>query len=140
VRDIAIGIKRTTFLRQQVKKSINESSRLYPELVEGFVLAPNKDLAVSVQFFNWSRPSSCDGGRLALSSSAFLFAPRPLRETAVSRYYFRAAFATIGVRTFLPSGKPEEQSLILLRHFHNTKSYPFVKLLAALASGAYQFS
>lgn len=56
VRDITIGIKRTTFLRQQVKKSINESSRLYPELVEGFVLAPNKDLAVSVQSCNWNRP------------------------------------------------------------------------------------
>jgi len=35
---------------------MNEFSRLYPELVEGFVLAPNKDLAVSFLHYYRSIP------------------------------------------------------------------------------------
>jgi len=49
-----------------------------------FVLAPNKDLAVSFLHFCKTRPD----GRLYLLVLTFLFAPRILRWTAVSRYYF----------------------------------------------------
>ena len=73
-----------------------EFFRLCPELVEGFVLAPNKDLAVS--FWHFCQTSPC--GLRNLSVLASLFAPRVLLQAAVSRYYFNL-FYRVGVRTFL---------------------------------------
>ena len=76
---IALRVKRTTF-----------NLFYWWNNNQGFVLAPNKDLAVSAQSFNWNRPNPLRDGRLNLSVSAFLFAPRILRWTAVSRYFFNS--------------------------------------------------
>ena len=52
-----------------------------------FVLAPNKDLAVSFLYFYRTYPC----GYRNLSVLASLFAPRTLRWTAVSRYFVISA-------------------------------------------------
>ena len=65
-----------------------------------FVLAPNKDLAVSFLHYCRTFPLL---GMPTFRLSTFLFAPRTLLWTAVSRYYFNSLKRDVGVRTFLSS-------------------------------------
>ena len=104
VRDITIGIKRTTF---------NRLSSCAP--IVCFVLAPNKDLAVS--FLHFCKTYPC--GYLCLSALASLFAPRTLLWTAVSRYYFTPPFdgVVFGLSSLAQSFRiVAGQSLILPGH------------------------
>ena len=69
----------------------------YVFLIFCFVLAPNKDLAVSF----WHFCQTYLFRYLNLSVLASLFAPRILRWTAVSRYYFNP-FSKSGCSDFPP--------------------------------------
>jgi len=63
---------------------------IHPEHVEGFALAPSKDLAVSPLHYCRIRPVPSRDGRAPdpFGSGASLFAPRTSRWMAVSHYFF----------------------------------------------------
>ncbi len=98
VLSIATGIKRTTFLPKQVPNPRMNFTGFKPMLAKGFVLAPNKDLAVSAPYHYENIPLlECQ----TFPPKPFLFAPRALLQTVVNRYYFICPNGRDGVRTFL---------------------------------------
>ena len=89
-----------------------------------FVLAPNKDLAVSFLHCCKTIPqgNARPFGRSRFCSHLASYDGRPLAAIILSLTCVRD-----GVRTFLSL---KEQSLILLRHLYTNKLSPFVKIIA----------